>query len=45
MFSYPMLTIALLNTGEGSGPDEGPADCAGLSVGPSDGMFAQEAQN
>ena len=35
----PMLIIFLLNIGDGSGSDEGSADCAGLRDGPSDGMF------
>ena len=37
-----MLTLALPNTGNGSGSDEGPADSAGLRDRPSDGMFALE---
>ena len=37
-----MLTLALLNAGDGSGLDKGPADCVGLRIGPRDGMFALE---
>ena len=33
-----MLILALLNTGDGSGLDEGPVDCAGLRNRQSDGM-------
>ena len=35
-----MLLITLLDTSDGSGSDEGPADCAGLRDGWSNGMFA-----
>ena len=31
-----------VGTGDGSGSDEGPANCARLHDGPSDGMFAQD---
>ena len=39
-FFVTMLIIVLLNTGDSSGSDEGPVDCAGLRGGQSDGMFA-----
>ena len=35
-----MIILALPNIGNGSGSDEGPADCVGLRDGPRDGMFA-----
>ena len=41
LFAFvPMLILVLLNTGDSSGSDEGPADCAGLRDGPSDDMLS-----
>ena len=39
-FCVPILVLALLNTINGSGSDEGPAYCAGLRDGPTVGIFA-----
>ena len=42
LFYVPVLTLAVSNTGNGSGSDEGPADYVGLRDGPSDVMFDLE---
>ena len=36
------LIIALLNTGDGSGLEDGPADCVGLRNGPSNNIFVSD---